>query len=114
MVIRISILSAIVEYKTAFEIDHAGGDTITTVPQDSEFTSRGLDQSQTISPTLVDGDTLHYWIRAFDVRGASESLEKDVVVHFDTSPPIIENLWLTRGDRLNLAVHYIEELSEMT
>ncbi|XP_067682774.1 uncharacterized protein [Haliotis asinina] len=105
-------VQGIVDYRVSFQIDHAGGSTILDHLNHSYFSSLSLNQSHTISPPLVDGDTLRYWIRAYDFRG--EYLEETVTVHIDTSPPIIENLWLTRGDRLNVSVHNIEELSTMT
>ncbi|XP_046345841.2 uncharacterized protein LOC124126446 [Haliotis rufescens] len=105
-------VQAIVDYRVSFQVDHAGGNTIPEHLNDSDFSSLYLNQSHTISPILVDGDSLRYWIRAYDVR--EEYLEETVTVHIDTSPPIIENLWLTRGDRLNVSVHKIEELSTMT
>ncbi|XP_071079258.1 uncharacterized protein [Haliotis cracherodii] len=108
---KIPSLQGIVAIKTAYKVDHKGGTLIETVPDDPDFSSLYLNQSHTISPTLVDGDTFRYWIRAYDVRG--EYLEETVTVHIDTSPPIIENLWLTRGDRLNVSVHNIDEFNQM-
>ncbi|XP_046570898.1 uncharacterized protein LOC124279138 [Haliotis rubra] len=105
-------VQAIVEYRTAFLTDHSGGSIIPSPPPDAEFQSQGLMQHQTITPVLVDGDTVRFWVRAYDVR--RELLEESVTVHVDTSPPVIENLWLTRGDRLNITVHRVEEFNEMT
>ncbi|XP_046571088.1 LOW QUALITY PROTEIN: uncharacterized protein LOC124279320 [Haliotis rubra] len=108
---QIPNVQGIVAVKYAYEVDHEGGTSIGTVPGDSNFSSLYLNQSHTISPPLVDGDTLHYWIRAYDIR--EEYLEETVTVHIDTSPPIIENLWLTRGDRLNVSVHNVDEFNQM-
>ncbi|XP_046570853.1 uncharacterized protein LOC124279103 [Haliotis rubra] len=105
-------VQAIVEYCTAFLTDHSGGSSIPSPPPDAEFQSQGLMQHQTVAPVLVDGDTVRFWVRAYDVR--RELLEESVTVHVDTSPPVIENLWLTRGDRLNITVHRVEEFNEMT
>ena len=60
----------------------------------------------------MDGDTLTFWVRAYDIR--SEYDEESVTFHVDSSPPIIENLWLTKDHILNLSVHGIDELSQMT
>ncbi|XP_046571085.1 uncharacterized protein LOC124279317 [Haliotis rubra] len=87
---QIPNVQGIVALKYAYEVDHKGGTSIGTVPDDSKFSSLYLKQSHTISPPLVDGDTLRYWIRAYDIR--EEYLEETVTVHIDTSPPIIENL----------------------
>ncbi|XP_067684738.1 uncharacterized protein [Haliotis asinina] len=105
-------VQAIVEYRTAFLTDHSGGSSIPSPPPDADFQSQGLMQYQVVMPVLVDGDTVRFWIRAYDVR--RELLEESVTVHVDTSPPVIENLWLTRGDRLNITVHRVEEFNEMT
>ena len=83
-----------------------------SIPPDDQFEDRSLNQSHTINPTLSDGDTVRFWVRAYDVR--SEFLEENVTVHIDTSKPVIQNLWLTKGDRLNVSVHHVEELKEMT
>ncbi|XP_067680773.1 uncharacterized protein [Haliotis asinina] len=97
--------------KSAYKVDHKGGTSIGTVPDDSHFSNLYLNQSHTFSPSLADGDTLRYWVRAYDIRG--EYLEETLTVHIDTSPPIIENLWLTRGNRLNVSVHNVDEFKQM-
>ncbi|XP_046575805.1 uncharacterized protein LOC124283822 [Haliotis rubra] len=108
---QIPNVQGIVAVKYAYKVDHKGGTSIGTVPDDPHFSSLYLNQSHTISPTLVDGDTFRYWIRAYDIR--EEYLEERVTVHIDTSPPIIENLWLTREDRLNVSVHNVDEFNQM-
>ncbi|XP_071082513.1 uncharacterized protein [Haliotis cracherodii] len=105
-------VQGIVEYRAAFLIDHSGGSSILFPPPDADFQGQGLTQHQTVKPVLVDGDTVRFWVRAYDIR--RELLEESVTVHVDTSPPVIENLWLTRGDRLNISVHRVEEFNEMT
>ena len=50
-------------------------------------------------------------IRASDI---TDTFADDfVTVKTDLSPPIIENLWLTRGDRLNISVHNVEDLTNL-
>ncbi|XP_046562886.1 uncharacterized protein LOC124271770 [Haliotis rubra] len=111
-VAAINNVQGVTQFLSSYKVDHQGGSSITSPPADSLFTSQALSQSQTITPSLVDGDTVRFWIRAYDIR--REFLEEHVTVHIDTSPPVIENLWLTRGDRLNISVHGAEEFSEMT
>ena len=60
----------------------------------------------------MDGDTLTFWVRAYDLR--DKYLEESVTVHVDSSPPFINNLWLTKGDIQNVSVHGVEALNEMT
>ncbi|XP_071088930.1 uncharacterized protein [Haliotis cracherodii] len=111
-VAAIDNVQGITHILTFYEIDHNGGSTVTSVPSDDLFVSQGLSQSQTITPSLVDGDTVRFWIRAYDIK--SDLKEENVTVHIDTSPPVIENLWLTRGDRLNISVHGAKNLTDVT
>ncbi|XP_046562882.1 uncharacterized protein LOC124271765 [Haliotis rubra] len=108
----INNVQGLTRFLTSYKFDHQGGSSIASPPADNLFTSQGLNQSQTITPSLVDGDTVRFWVRAYDIK--REFLEERVTVHIDTSPPVLENLWLTRGDRLNISVHSAEEFSEMT
>ncbi|XP_041351012.1 uncharacterized protein LOC121369995 [Gigantopelta aegis] len=102
----------IVKFTTSFKIDHKGGSTFTSTPVDEDFTDQSLSETQTVRPTLEDGDTFMFWVRAYDVRDTY--FAENVTVHIDTSPPVIENLWLTKGDRLNISVHDIEEFNKLT
>ncbi|XP_046557203.1 uncharacterized protein LOC124266453 [Haliotis rubra] len=111
-VAAINNVQGVTRILSSYNVDHQGGSSITNPPADNLFTSQDLSQSQTITPSLVDGDTVRFWVRAYDIR--REFLEEHVTVNIDTSPPVIENLWLTRGDRLNISVHGAEEFSEMT
>ncbi|XP_055958814.1 uncharacterized protein LOC130014035 [Patella vulgata] len=106
----ISNVQGIVGIKTIYKVDHAGGSSINQ-PSQNEFVDLGTDQQETITPVLKDGDTLRYFIRAYDIL--SQYKEESLTVHFDSSPPVIENLWLTKGDEVNLAVHGFEELDKM-
>lgn len=69
-------------------------------------------QTQTIAAALVDGDTFRFSIRAYDIMGVF--MEENVLINADSSAPMIEDLWLTRNDRLELTVHSAQELNEMT
>ena len=67
-----------------------------------------LDSQSTTLPTqLVDGDKLAITVTAIDSVGATAA--DVVVVYADMSPPVVENLWLTRGDRLNVSVHSMQD-----
>ncbi|XP_046552071.1 uncharacterized protein LOC124261758 [Haliotis rubra] len=110
-VAAISNVQGITRFLTSYKVDHQGGSSITSPPPDNLFTSQGLNQSQTITPSLVDGDTVRFWVRAYDIR--REFLEEHVTVHIDTSPPVIENLWLNRSGSLNISIHRVEELQDV-
>ena len=70
-------------------------------------------QSESFSVDLQvnDGMKLDAQIRAVDIIGtfADDFIE----VKVDTSSPVIEDLWLTKGDRVNISVHNTEDLSKL-
>jgi hypothetical protein len=55
---------------------------------------------------------LNVTVQAYDILGNYN--DETVTVYRDATPPIIENLWLTRGDRLNVSVHSLEDFTKMT
>jgi hypothetical protein len=59
-----------------------------------------------------DGDSLTTTVKALDVLKVSK--EETITVYRDATPPIIQNLWLTIGDRLNVSVHSIQDFTKMT
>ncbi|KAK3589056.1 hypothetical protein CHS0354_008706 [Potamilus streckersoni] len=60
---------------------------------------------------LQDGMRLSIHVRAYDIFDSY--LEETVNVTADFSPPVIQNLWLTKGDRLNISVHNMREFSNL-
>ena len=81
--------------------------------------SRGLtsvsdiqNQYDILNLNWADGDKMFTVVRAIDVLGKYN--EENQTVYRDASPPVIEDLWLTRGERLNISVHRIEDFKEMT
>ena len=75
-------------------------------------TQNVLEQLGTIDVTWDDGNRLDITVRAFDIF---EKFAEDTITVFkDTSPPRIDNLWLSRGDRMNISVHNIEDFTKMT
>ena len=68
-------------------------------------------ESQLIKIDIVDGMRLDIQVRATDILG---SFADDFIkVKVDMSAPVIEDLWLTRGDRLNISVHNVEDLAKL-
>ena len=61
--------------------------------------------------TRVDGDSVRVYVKAFDVMG--NTAEDNVLVHIDSSPPLIHDVWLTRDGEKQLAVHNSIDLFEM-
>ncbi|XP_053401094.1 uncharacterized protein LOC123523194 isoform X2 [Mercenaria mercenaria] len=60
---------------------------------------------------LTDGKRLTYTVRGFDIL--DEYAEDNITVTIDLSPPVIQNLWLTKGDYVNITVHNLLELNEI-
>lgn len=58
-----------------------------------------------------DGDKLIVTIRAYDLL--ENYRDEQVTVYKDATPPMISNLWLTKGDRINISVHSVEEFNDM-
>lgn len=103
------MLAAIVEFKVAYTVyDSNGAQDLQALTSVSNIHN----QAQTLSVIWVDGNKLVATVKAIDVLG--KTLEEEVTVYRDATPPVIEDLWLTRGDRLNVSVHQLEDFAEMT
>ena len=59
----------------------------------------------------ADGDSVRVWVRATDVMGNTKT--DSVMVHVDSSPPVIQDVWLSRHGRTQLAVHHSKDLSDL-
>ncbi|KAK3581576.1 hypothetical protein CHS0354_031922 [Potamilus streckersoni] len=75
-------------------------------------TANLLAEETFISEILEDGERINIWVRAYDAIRVY--VDDFVYATADSSPPIIQNLWLTRGSFLNVAVHNVLELNAMT
>ena len=69
-------------------------------------------ESETLTLDWSDGDKAILTVVAVDIF--NKTLNDTLVVYRDATTPVIENLWLTRGDRLNISVHRLEDFTEMT
>ena len=58
-----------------------------------------------------DGDSVKVWIRATDLMGKTKT--ESVLVHVDSSPAVIQDVWLSRNGRMQLAVHNSVDLFDM-
>lgn len=70
------------------------------------------DESEYLNLVWSDGDRADITVRAVDIF--DKTLDETVTIYKDATPPVIENLWLTRGGRLNISVHSVEDFAEMT
>lgn len=59
-----------------------------------------------------DGKDVTFFIRGYDIMGSF--IEDNVTIWIDKSSPVVENLWLTRGDFVNISVHNVTQLEELT
>lgn len=74
--------------------------------------SKLKNQYDILTLNWADGDRLTSTVKAFDVL--HEYNEETIVIYRDATPPLLENLWLTKGDRLNISVHSLEDFTKMT
>lgn len=64
-----------------------------------------------ISHSPADGETLQFDLHLVDV--VANRYNESLVIHVDTSPPVIENAWLVRDGHHQLYVHSTTDLSSM-
>ncbi|XP_038050879.1 uncharacterized protein LOC119724031 [Patiria miniata] len=104
----------VTEFRVLYDIDHSGGRTTVNVSDDNSdhWSSEGVTTQATYDVTLVDGDSIRFWVEARDLAG--HFLRDSVLVHADASPPVIEDFWLVRDGEVNVAVHNSEDLHEMS
>ena len=70
-----------------------------------------LDYVQFNISTVTDGDTARIWFKATDFK--SQEIYDSVVVHFDSSPPVLRELWLEYNGKTGLLLHGSDDLTTM-
>lgn len=102
--------TGIVRFDFGYEVELNGIKTYTSffpVPQELFDHEKMIVKNE----TLDEGKKITFFIRGVD---AVESFAQDnVTVMVDLSPPVVENLWLTKGNILNLSVHNVLELNKL-
>ena len=68
-------------------------------------------EETSLTVTRQDGDSVRVFVRGHDVM--NKTITDAVLVHVDSSPPIIEDVWLSRDGHTQLAVHNSEDLFEL-
>eukprot|EP00058_Branchiostoma_floridae_P023180 XP_002608670.1 hypothetical protein BRAFLDRAFT_73893 [Branchiostoma floridae] len=101
----------ITKIETAFAVDHAGGLTITTPPNNWTMLHDVTVERVDLDIPRRDGDSIRLWVQAYDVIG--NFVREEVIVHVDSSPPVVENFWLNRHGVPSLAVHHSSDLFTM-
>lgn len=71
-----------------------------------------LQESEILYVTWEDGQKLDISVKATDIIG--EYAEDSITIYKDISNPELENLWLSYGNKTELFVHRLEDLSLMT
>ncbi|KAI8519531.1 hypothetical protein Bbelb_027880 [Branchiostoma belcheri] len=101
----------VTKVETAFAVDHSGGRSITSPPNTwttvPDVRAEGVD----LDIPRVDGDSVRLWVRAYDVVG--NSVQEEILLHVDSSPPVVQNFWLNRHGVPALAVHHSSDLFTM-
>lgn len=69
-------------------------------------------ESEILTMNWSDGDKAYITVVAKDIF--NKTLNDTLIIYRDSTPPIIKNLWLTRGDRFNISVHRLEDFTKMT
>ena len=95
-------------FEIAYTVFFEGAQEFYPFNETSDFYSEMSD----IPEGMLDGKRLRIHVRGYDITNTF--VEDTVNVTADSSPPIIEDLWLTRGDKVNLTVHNLLELSQLT
>ncbi|XP_021356985.1 uncharacterized protein LOC110452658 [Mizuhopecten yessoensis] len=108
---RIDHVNGIVDFWVSFAVYTDSGtlkdsQVLTTVKPNIH------DQSTSLTVDWEDGDKLNVTVRAIDVMQKYDDVE--LTVYRDHTPPVIRDLWLTRGGRTNLSVHSLEDFTTMT
>ncbi|XP_022103276.1 uncharacterized protein LOC110986013 isoform X2 [Acanthaster planci] len=104
----------VTEFRVLHDTDHNGGRTTVNVSDDNSdnWSNEATRTQATYDLRIVDGDSVRFWVEARDLVG--HFVRDEVLVHADSSPPIIEDFWLVRDGEVNLVVHNSADLHEMS
>ncbi|XP_038077172.1 uncharacterized protein LOC119745020 [Patiria miniata] len=82
----------VTKFRVLYDIDHSGGRNPVNVSDDNSdnWSSEGTNTQANYNLTLVDGDSIRFWVEARDLAG--HFVRDSVLVHADSSPPVIEDL----------------------
>lgn len=81
--------------------DHQPSTSVHDISTESEF----------LTLNWSDGDKAVITVVAVDIF--NKTLNDTWSVYKDVSPPVVENLWITRDGILNISVHRLEDFTEM-
>ncbi|KAK2161992.1 hypothetical protein NP493_1549g00001, partial [Ridgeia piscesae] len=104
-------VNGIVKYEVSRAVDHDGGRSLNS-PDSWSNVDDFQRETMTVDIPREDGDSVRVWVRATDVMGNTKT--DSVLVHVDSSPPVVQDVWLSRHGRTQLAVHHSTDLSDLT
>ncbi|XP_038077173.1 uncharacterized protein LOC119745021 [Patiria miniata] len=84
----------VTEFRVLYDIDHSGERNAVNMSDDNSgnWSSEGTNTQASYNLTLMDGDSIRFWVEARDL--ADHFVRDSVLVHADSSPPVIEDLLL--------------------
>ena len=95
-------------------VDHDGGLSQASVTQPELFgfetENLAIDDLE-LNVSAVDGDSIRVWFQAEDFNGLKEV--DSVLVHVDSSSPVLRDLWLEYGGETGLFLHGTESLLDL-
>ena len=94
--------------------DRVGGASLTSEPSvfSRSTSDLGLEAAELETGELSDGDSVRVWFQAWDY--VDHAALDSVLFHVDSSPPVLENLWLEWNGVQQLALHGTESLLDLT
>ncbi|KAK2183518.1 hypothetical protein NP493_308g01004 [Ridgeia piscesae] len=104
-------VNAIVKYDIYHDVDHQGGRTL-TAPGTWRAVPDFRNETIKLQVPRIDADSIRVWIRGWDVMGNWKV--DSVLVHVDSTPPIIEDVYFSRHGRTHLAVLHSTALHGIT
>lgn len=95
-------------------IDQQGGMSTASTTRPTAFPIQssdiGIDNVE-INVNVRDGDSVRVWFQVFDFN--SRVQYDSVLVHIDSSPPVVQDLWLEYSGVTGLALHGTESLLDL-
>lgn len=95
-------------------VDREGGMSNDSVTIPMNFTNVITDialESVDFNITATDGDSARIWFKATDFK--LQEIYDSLVVHFDSSPPVLRDLWLEYNGESGLLLHGSSDLTTM-
>ena len=97
-------------------VDSEGGRNLLSLTQPTNFpyetTDVGIEAVEIVDTELNDGDSVTVWFQVIDFR--FQTNVDSTVVHIDSSPPALTDLWLEWNGDIGLNLHGTDSLLDLT